>query len=293
MLKRIQNLFIGVAFFIGVFFAIPSFAAETNFSGGSVPAPGGIWRLHLILESPVEKINAIGGEIIFPADILKIVGTETAKSILNLWVEEPKARTEGVVNFAGITPGGFQGEKGEILTIVFEVLKKGSGEIRFDKAEMYLNDGKGTKADLKIKNYIFEEGTGVGESFVKDTVPPPPFTVSFGRDSLIYDNKWFVVFSTQDKETGIDRYEVQEAKGEPDPAKWKAASSPYLLSDQSLTSKVYVRAIDKGGNITLGSVVYEKGTVSYRNTAIWSIILVFIASIFIVWAYIGRKSRKK
>ena len=53
----------------------------------------------------------------------------------------------------------------------------------------------------------------------------------------------FLIFSTTDKQTGIDCYEIKE--GEKD---WKKEKSPYLLEDQTLRSIIKVRAVDKAGN---------------------------------------------
>src|SRR5262249_47050520 len=74
------------------------------------------------------------------------------------------------------------------------------------------------------------------------------------HDASIFDGKYFITFSTIDKQTGVDYYEVLEQdangniQGTTTPAIWKRATSPYLLADQSLQSAVMVRATDKAGN---------------------------------------------
>ncbi len=58
-----------------------------------------------------------------------------------------------------------------------------------------------------------------------------------------------MTFATQDKQSGIDHYEIQESRSSKiDAGKWKTAESPYLLIDQELHSFIYVLAIDRQGN---------------------------------------------
>lgn len=70
---------------------------------------------------------------------------------------------------------------------------------------------------------------------------------------LSYQGRLFAVFSTVDKQTGVDHYEVAEvptadlglSEGE---WKWTRAVSPYLIKDQNLDGVIKVWAIDKAGN---------------------------------------------
>ena len=83
----------------------------------------------------------------------------------------------------------------------------------------------------------------------------------------IYNGKNYIIFSTNDKQSGVDHYEILEIKpteavGQEPKLKWyerllgqkkKApawieSEMPYVLKDQSLKSIVKVRAVDKAGN---------------------------------------------
>ena len=81
------------------------------------------------------------------------------------------------------------------------------------------------------------------EELEKDTIPPEAFEIELYQDPSIFGGKYFIVFSTTDKQTGIDHYEVKEGK-----RKWQEAESPYLLGDQKLESIIKVKAVDKAGN---------------------------------------------
>ncbi|HHE65575.1 MAG TPA: hypothetical protein ENL09_06080 [Bacteroidetes bacterium] len=95
--------------------------------------------------------------------------------------------------------------------------------------------------------------------------------ISVHIDPNIYDGKYFIVFSTVDKQTGLDHYEILEITPEElekikkedggianffnklfgkweEKSSWKEGESPYLLADQSLGSVIKVKAIDKAGN---------------------------------------------
>jgi hypothetical protein len=71
-----------------------------------------------------------------------------------------------------------------------------------------------------------------------------------------------VTFSTTDKQTGIDYYEVRETDergnipGTREAPQWTRvpANEPYVLLDQNLESLVEVRAVDKAGNERIASL---------------------------------------
>lgn len=62
-------------------------------------------------------------------------------------------------------------------------------------------------------------------------------TISFSKDTLEVTN------ISNDKQTGIDYYEVKEGEGN-----WVKTESPYLLKDQARQSVIQVKAVDKASN---------------------------------------------
>ena len=75
-----------------------------------------------------------------------------------------------------------------------------------------------------------------------DVTPPEPFTVQVLSTPGVFGGDYYAVFSTTDKQSGIDHYEVLEN------GIWKRVTDPYKLADQSLKTPVEIKAIDKAGN---------------------------------------------
>jgi hypothetical protein len=101
----------------------------------------------------------------------------------------------------------------------------------------------------------------------EDSIKPEPFSVELVRDESVYEGKWFIVFNTLDKQSGIDHFEVYETAIENEgfvfgkdgvASIWKDARSPYLLEDQSLNSVIRVRAYDKAGNDRIGALIPDQ-----------------------------------
>lgn len=264
----------------------PALALESRFVGEGTPQVGGEWRVQVLLKSPIEKVNTFGGEISFPSEIVVPKRVEDARSVVSLWVENPTVHNSSI-SFAGITPGGYQGENGELLTIVFTIKKSGSGVVGLAKQTAYLNDGKGTPTAWNARELQFTVGSGVGTAKeINDALPPEPFTLALGRNQSIYDNKWFVAFATKDKQSGVAAYEVQETKGDrPKQGAWQSVTSPYVLNDQSLQTSVFVRAIDYANNVTVASLVLPKGAgaISYQKIVIWGILILSLLLGLFVW----------
>jgi len=260
------------------------------------------FEVNVILNTEGEQINAVEGKIVFPEDLLEVKEIRDGNSIINFWIERPKAETLKDTNtntnlheifFSGITPGGYNGNQGLILSIIFLAKKGGSGLIEIQNAKTLLNDGKGTEAQLKIFNFqfsIFKESpisqTPILE--IQDTEPPEDFQPEISRDPAIFDGKWFLVFATQDKGSGIDHYEIRETKRKIEhetEANWVIAESPYLLKDQKLQSYIYVKAVDKAGNERIIIVPPRNPLKWYEKFENWVIIILLAVLVF----YILRK----
>jgi hypothetical protein len=158
-----------------------------------------------------------------------------------------------------------------------------------------LNDGQGSEAKTEITPFnmvVAEAGETPPPPSVVDNDPPESFAPELGRDLNIFEGKWFLVFATQDKGSGIDRYEAEERKTDKvDDGQWKTAESPYVLQDQTLGSYVFVKAVDKKGNQRVAFwAPQQPKIVWYKNYLIWCII---IAALFIslLGGMLWKKSR--
>ena len=214
---------------------------------------GDIFIVEARLDTQGEYINAIEANLNFPSDILKIQNLSQGNSILTLWIKEPSF-SNNTISFIGGTPAGYQGPDGLMVKIVFQVQEqaKGSVKINFqDDSKVLLNDGKGTEAKLSTKGGSFNilakrlevPKDQWQKELEQDKIAPLPFKIEISQNPAILEGKYFITFSTTDKETGIDYFEVKEGKMD-----WGKVVSPYVLNNQELTDDIWVKAIDKAGN---------------------------------------------
>jgi hypothetical protein len=244
-----------------------------------------------------------------------------------MWVENPVINeTEHTITFAGGLPGGYCGRVSgdpSLTNIIAEFVFRspgftiGAGDNPTAKvwvdpiSQVLLNDGYGTKTGLQTQDATLSllstagtTNTDTWRSRVSDdTVPPSDFAVTLSNDKNSFSGKYFISFNTQDKQSGVDHYEVMEEPledynlfkwGRAD-APWSIAESPYVLKDQTLNSTIRVRAIDKAGNQTIALLVPEESLRSIsRNRLIeYSGITALVLIVIICIAFVILKRRKK
>jgi hypothetical protein len=251
-------------------------------------------------ESTQECVNAIDGVISYDPSVI-LVDVSVGESIFPVWVEPPTINTETrTITFAGGIPNGYCGRvqgdprlTNSIVQLVFRApgLQVGGGEARnqadikfLPETTAYLNDGLGTKASLQLLGTTLKLNDTVGSQIVddwravvqSDNVPPEEFSIDLVRDEKTFGGKYYIVFNTTDKQTGLSGYEVIEEPlsrinffdfGAAN-APWITTRSPYLLKDQTLNSTIRVKAIDKAGNEYIATLIPDK---SLRTTH-WSFV---------------------
>jgi len=297
-------LIIGFALFPAITFAAILYLEP---SSGEYQ-PGDTFIVEMKIDTEGECINTIEANLSFSQDILKAVDFSQGQSIIILWVKSPEINQEsGLISFAGGIPGGYcgriPGEPGVtnlLGKIIFRIpgmivgeLMEGSAEVKIlDTSEVLLNDGLGTRAKLATQEAAFEILSKLEPSkdewfqeLKEDTIPPEPFEIEIHQESAIFEGKYFITFSTTDKQTGLDYYEVKE--GERD---WKEMGSPYLLEDQGLKSIIKVKAVDKAGNERIAEYIPE---IPKRPFPYWIIILVLMGAGVIWWIIRKFKYGKK
>lgn len=226
-----------------------------------------------------ECVNAVDAIITYSEGV-QAVDVSRGRSIFSLWVEEPKIDQDArTITFAGGIPNGYCGRipgDPSLTNVIAELVFRAPGfsvgksensavTIGFgEQSRVLLNDGTGADALLRTVpgtlNLIQQVGTSTkdawGEVVGQDAVPPQPFGMELVQDPSVFSGKYFIVFNTTDKQSGIDHYEVMEESrddlytfrwGRAD-APWITAESPYVLNDQDLRSVIRVRALDKAGN---------------------------------------------
>lgn len=220
---------------------------------------GDEFKVDFFLNTENKDINALEGEIIFPNYLLELKEIRDGNSIINFWIERPKINEEGKVVFSGIIPGGYSGKKGLIFSAIFLAKNKGENIIKINNFKVLLNDGKGTEIDSTVSDFnfsIFQQATTTTPiiiSKIKDLDSPEPFNSVIFKDSSIFNNKYFLIFATQDKGVGIRHYEVSEC-GSP----FILAKSPYVLKNQKLDCDIKIKAIDKEGNSRIETITAQK-----------------------------------
>jgi len=277
------------------FAAVPVFAANIFFNAKSQSfAQGEEFLVQVFLNTEGESVNAIEGRVVFPADLLEAREIREGNSSISFWIEKARILQPGVVTFSGITPGGLSGLKEFLFSVVFRSKKEGRGAIQTDALRILRNDGKGTPVIVKVSPLQFS----ISQKFspispmiesIKDTEPPEGFKPTIESDPSIFDGKYFFVFATQDKGSGIDRYEVREGFW----GGFHIAESPYLLQSQKLDKKIFVKAVDKNGNERIEILYPPHWYPWYENYWIFGILIIGALAIFyIVRKILWQKSAK-
>ncbi len=287
-----------------------------------------------------ECINAANIVLNFPSDVLEVKDFISGDSLFSLWVDRPndekikEANEKGIISFSGGLPGGYcgrvSGDPGDsnVLGAIVVSLKK---PIVFSKAgmdfssntEVFLNDGNGTFANISTQGMNFEISSKAsgqpkddwGRRIREDKIPPETFVIEISKDDRISDGRYFIVFSTTDKQTGIDHYEVLENKKD-DATSWldnlvgvlrralnkqekessfEVAQSPHILKDQNLKSQIKVKAVDRAGNERVveyhnksKSVATASGKISWPVIALALLVFGVLMSVFAVFKRIRK-----
>lgn len=237
-------------------------------------------EISLFIDTEGEKINAMEGIISFPYDSVNIIDINEANSVIDIWLEKPKITQEGII-FSGIVPGGFdvvhdpiesKEKPGKVLTFILQSKVEGRIPIILKDAVALRNDGSGSQANISLAPFSLEvsgfQGTKL-EGIVRDTELPEQFFPEIVQDKDIFNGKYFLIFQTQDKSSGIDHYEISENEEE-----WVVASSPYILKDQLLQSVIKVKALDKLGNERVVELPKTYPQASKYHRYLWGIIIV-------------------
>lgn len=239
--------------------------------------PGDTFVVNVRLDANGECVNVVSGDIAYPKDLLRASALSQGESILTLWTEAPRINSaEGRITFVGGVPGGYCGRIagdpgyaniiGKMIFTIPAETKPGilPSIIILPSSEVLLADGRGTPAPLLIKNATFTVASGTGtfvnewlDQIQDDTVPPESFSIDLHRDENTVGGRYFVVFQTTDKQSGVAKYELIERdrdrpefiRGTRTAPAWRPVQSPYVLEDQTLNSTIIVRAIDNAGQI--------------------------------------------
>lgn len=221
-----------------------------------------------------ECVNAAAVSVSYPPNLLRVNTLSRGESIFTLWLDELIDHDKGVVNFTSGIPGGYcghtSGDPGNtniIGKIVFQFKGENVGSVAnvifTPDTEVILNDGLGSKAELIASGMTITSGTSSNlknewlDVVKNDTFAPEIFTPMIIQDNTVKDSPYMLVFDTIDKQSGVEHYEILEEDpnsfgfrfGTRIKEKLSIAKSPYILQDQSLRSRIVIRAYDHAGNM--------------------------------------------
>jgi len=134
------------------------YASSASIYFGSLPKTieeGEIVTISVKVKDSAEAINAVSGTVSFPENLLQPISLSKEKSLVTLWIQEPKIG-KGKISFEGVILNpGFQGDNGLIFQARFKAKNTGQVNLNFIEGSVLANDGLGTNvlASLNPSNF--------------------------------------------------------------------------------------------------------------------------------------------
>ena len=163
------------------------------------------------------------------------------------------------------------------------MIHTGQGKIEIRTADFLLHDGLGTKTNVATQNLHLTSTAGDSTIVVKnvDDEIPESFNPEIMYDRNLFDGQAVLIFSTKDKGSGLDHFEVKEGKF----GRYESVVSPYLIKNQTLDRNIFIRAIDKNGNVRTEIIYPQIGQFSYKHVYVIMSILVLLCVPFVILFY--------
>lgn len=269
--------------YTSIFFLIPffTFAQEVVIEVSQIQNNQQQLEISLFVNSDV-SLNAFEGNLKLKDGYISSL--KEGGSIVSFWVKKPQI-TDKELSFSGVVPFGFIGQRGKLFSFV---LDKGlQGDLR--NAEMifkgFKNDGFGTEVDMKYSFKETESSLLENTNQKFDNIPPASFVPLVSKSEDVFENKYFVAFETNDKQTGISHYKIKEVRYRflSFFFDFSDAQSPVLLKDQNLQSFIFIKAVDQSGNEVVEEI--KPAHVKWQE--------IFIIFLIIIYYIISSKKRKK
>ena len=262
--------------------------ATTVIFDTDVSTPAGTVSIPVILENDQHNINTLQGEVSIDGPITELTILE-GRSIVPIWVERPIVEGNRI-SFSGIIPGGLR-DDGLLFIVQFKAKTGDTVTLRSNNSVFFLNDGNGTalEGDTSERKVTFTEELPETE-IERDFIPPEIFTPAVGSDPSVFNGKYFIAFATQDKQSGLSHYEIQEQFFNTiDPDDWKLVRSPYVLKHQSLTHHIFVKAVDYEGNIRVVHIEPQTSFYSVVTGALVILPIALLLGLAILYRYVRKR----
>lgn len=149
-----------------------------------------VFVVNISLNTDGESINTLEGDLKYDDNFIKAESVNIGGSFISLWVEKPDIKTQGVIHFSGITPGGISSPKSEVLKVIFRTKKIGDTSLSLKNVSLFLNDGNGTAVLAKVKDVNITINQGETAEVIPDLIsldktPPEKFVITRTRDKSI------------------------------------------------------------------------------------------------------------
>jgi hypothetical protein len=248
------SLFAFSLVFCTLFLPHSAVAAEISIGVGVASADGS--RDIAVLLRSSSPINALEG-VVNVALNGEAVDINDAGSPVQFWIERPHlSDTKDKITFAGIIPGGFSGEA--VLFYIHTKADPSQFVIDKDALRLLLNDGLGTAEHAVITAEKPLPARFVRKRSVDDNIAPNPFAPTKALLPTESGDTESLVFTAHDNESGVERYEISYSPVSVDPSDpslvWESVSNPFPLQPSQSKKFIYVKAIDRAGNIRIAEV---------------------------------------
>lgn len=284
-----SNLAVFLFFLITLLLPLPASTASFNFeTGNKTLGVGQQFKLNVNLNTEGDVINAVGGSLNIPSQ-LKVNQILAGDSIIAFWVEPPKltmVNGQSKIIFSGIIPGGLNTPSSPILSAVLQTIAPGAAEVSVTDQQILLNNGMGTPApitSLPLTLNVVSGAPTTSYQLAGDNIPPEPFLPVVAKDPAIFNGAWFVAWQAVDKLSGISSYSLLESNRfytdlelQNPTLNWQIVNSPAVLTDQTLNSYIYIKAVDNSGNIRVARLAPKTAYVSYKKYLKWGIIILLV-----------------
>jgi hypothetical protein len=282
-------------------------ASAATISLQPVEQSDGSIRVSVVLDPEGSSINAVSGTMSLSKDYFDTGTVNTEDSVVPLWLERPavsqKVDWSGLYHFhfEGAIPGGFsgirspyyKGEKpGTLFSFILRPKKTGSTLLLLDEADMYANDGSGTKVHMGATSFplLVERLAASASPRKEEHVHSEALTAFITKNELVADDAWTVVFGDDETKQSVNHYEIAESKEYyPDTLssyEWQEASSPYVLRHQKRDVFVHVKAAYADGAYAVFTLPPVENIDTTSNTSsILILIALALLSLYVLYAY--------
>lgn len=294
-IQRRSLLFCTLYFlFCALFFPYSVLASEVSIGVGAVEADGS--RDIAVLIHSGAPVNALEGALLIPAGA-EIIDITDASSPVQFWIERPHlSDTKDKITFAGIIPGGFSGE----AALFHFHTKADPTKFTIDKSAMriLLNDGAGTTDPIKVTAERSLPAQFLLHNIGEDKVAPHPFTPERALLPTENGDAESLVFTAHDDESGVVRYEIAYSLVAIDPNDptlvWESTNNPSLIQSTQSNKFIYVKAIDRAGNVRIAEVppsLHTSGLLVHSILFFFAILSIVCAFVYGVWFFLGRRAK--